>query len=116
MRNIRTIFQAFLVILMLVLVSPAVLAKGSELEFKATIADIDQQTEGDSKVVVSLFSDSSDFDLTIIVDVNTKIESNGNLIDLSDLEVGNYIKVGAFFSDRCGRCDGVRTTGIERKY
>lgn len=99
MKNIPRIFQPFLILLVLVFVSPAVLAKGSELEFKAEIAGINKQAEGDSTVIVSLFSESSDFDITIIVDTNTKIESNGNEIDLSELEIGNYIKVRAFFSD-----------------
>ena len=99
MKKIPRIFQPFLILLVLVFVSPAVLAKGSELEFKATIAEINQPAEGDSTVTVSLFSESSDFDIMIIVDTNTKIESNGNEIDLSELEIGDYIKVSAFFSD-----------------
>lgn len=84
---------------MLVFVSPAVLAKGSELKFKAAIAEINQRAEGVSTVIVSLFSESTDFDITVIVDANTKIESNGNEIDLSELEIGGYIKVSAFFSE-----------------
>lgn len=99
MKNFRTLLQPCLVILILVLVSSTVLAKGSELEFKAAIAEINQPAEGDSTVIVSLFTGSSGFDLPIIIDLNTKIESNGNVIDLSELEIGDYIKVGAFFSD-----------------
>ena len=85
--------------LVLVFVSPAALAKGPKLEFKAAIAEINQPAEGDSTVIVSLFSESTDFDITVIVDANTKIESNGNEIDLSELEIRDYIKVSAFFSD-----------------
>lgn len=99
MKKLSRIFQPFLILLVLVFVSPAVFAKGSELEFSALIAEIDQPAEGDSTVIVSLFSESTDFDITIIVDTNTKIESNGNEIDLSELEIGDYIKVSAFFSD-----------------
>ena len=99
MKNVQRIFQPFLIISVLVFVSTTVFAKGSELEFKAMVAEINQPAEGDSTVTVSLFSDSADFDITIIVDTNTKIESNGNGLDLAELEVGDYIKVSAFFSD-----------------
>ncbi len=99
MKMLPRIFQPFLILLVLFFVSSVVLAKGSELEFKAAIAAINQPAEGDSTVIVSLFSESSDFDITIIVDTNTKIESNGNEINLSELEIGDYIKVSAFFSD-----------------
>lgn len=99
MKKLQRIFQPFLIILVLVFVSTAVFAKGSELEFKAAIAEINQPAEGDSTVTVSLFSESTDFDITIIIDTNTKIESNSNEIDLSELEIGDYIKVSAFFSD-----------------
>lgn len=99
MKNHQKVSQRFLIVLVLMLVAPTVFSKGSELEFKAAIAGINQVAEGDSTVIVSLFSESSDFDLTIIVDANTKIEFNGNEIDLSELEIGDYIKVSAFFSD-----------------
>lgn len=99
MKNYLKVLKRFLIVLILMLAAPTVLAKGSELEFKAAIAGINLAAEGDSTVIVSLFSESSDFDLAIIVDANTKIESNGNEIDLSELEIGDYIKVGAFFTD-----------------
>lgn len=63
MTNIPKIFQLFLIILVLVFISSAVFAKGSELEFKAAIAEINQPAEGDSTVTVSLFSESTDFDI-----------------------------------------------------
>lgn len=55
--------------------------KGSEFGFKATTTEIIQPAKGDSTVIVSLFSESTDFDITVIVDANMKIESNGNEID-----------------------------------
>ncbi len=80
---------------MLVFVSPVVFAKSSEFEFefKATIAEISRPAKDDSTVIVSLFSESTDFDIVVIVDANAKIESSGNEIDLSELEhaVANMI-------------------------
>ncbi len=78
--------------------SSVVFAKGSELGFRATVAEVNQSPEGDSSVTVSVFSDSTGFDFTILVNTNTKIESSGNPIALSDLEIGDFIRVRAFFS------------------
>ena len=58
-------------ILMLVLVSHPVVAEDQELKFKATIVGISQQIGNDSAIIASLFTDSSNFDFTITVDVDT---------------------------------------------
>ena len=97
MENIQLILQLVVVMLLLALFSSLALAKDSELEFKAAIAEINQSVEGNSQVIVSLLSNSSDFDIPLIVNRNTKIESNGHKIELVDLEVGDYVAVRAFF-------------------
>ncbi len=97
MENIQLILQLVVVMLLLALFSSLTLAKDSELEFKAAIAEINQSVEGNSQVIVSLLSSSSDFDIPLIVNRNTKIESNGFKIELVDLEVGDYVAVRAFF-------------------
>ncbi len=98
MNNTKSIFQFILAVLLLSLVSSVVFAKGSELGFRATVAEVNQSPEGDSSVTVSVFSDSTGFDFTILVNANTKIESSGNPIALSELEIGDFIRVRAFFS------------------
>jgi uncharacterized protein DUF5666 len=98
MKSTKSIFQFVLAILLLSLVSSVAFAKGSELGFRATVAEISKSTEGDSTVTVSVFSDSTGFDFAILVNGNTKIESNGNPIALSELEIGDFIRVRAFFS------------------
>jgi hypothetical protein len=97
MENIQLVFQLFVVMLLLAFFSSLTLAKDSELKFRAAIAEINQPVEGDSRVIVSLLSGSSDFDILLIVNTDTKIESNGYKIELSELEAGDYVKVRAFF-------------------
>ncbi len=97
MENIQLILQLVIVMLLLALFSSLALAKDSGLEFKAAIAEINPSVEGNSQVIVSLLSSSSDFDIPLIVNRNTKIESNGYKIELVDLEVGDYVAVRAFF-------------------
>ncbi len=98
MKNILCAMKWFLTAIVLVSLSSTVFAKGSELEFRATVAEINQVVDGDSILTISVFSDSSDFDFAILVTSSTKIESSGNSIALSELEIGEYIRVRAFFS------------------
>lgn len=84
--------------LLLTLVSSPVFSKDSELKFNATITEINQLETGSSQIIVSLISDSSDFDIPLTINADTKIGSNGHKIDLSELETGDYVKVRAFFS------------------
>jgi len=71
MKNFQTTFQPLLVILTLAIVSP---------------------TEGDNTLIVSSFTTSSDFDITIIADANTKIESNGNTIEYTPRSIPTFNK------------------------
>ena len=98
MKNIQSIFQLILAMLLLTLVSSPVFSKDSELKFNATITEIKQLETGNSQIIVSLISDSSDFDIPLTINTDTKIGSNGHKIDLSELETGDYVKVRAFFS------------------
>ena len=108
MKNILLATKWLLTALALVSLSCAVFAKGSELEFKATVAEIEQVIDGDSILTISVFSDSTNFNFGILVTDSTKIESNGNSIALSELEIGDYIRVRAFFS-----ADGIVAEDID---
>ncbi len=98
MKNIQSILQLIILMLLLTFVSSPVFSKDSALKFKATITEIEQLATGDSQIIVSLISDSSDFDIPLTINADTKIGSNGQKISLSELETGDYIEVRAFFS------------------
>ena len=98
MKNILSICQLIIVILLLTFVSFPVFSKDSALKFKATITEIEQLATGNSQIIVSLISDSSDFDIPLTINADTKIGSNGHKISLSELETGDYVEVQAFFS------------------
>lgn len=98
MKHLRFTSAFFLLLITLVFSSAAALAKSSELEFRAAVTKIDVPAEGDSIVTVKLFtSHSPDFEMPIIVMGATEIESNGYHIPLSELEVGDIVKVNGFF-------------------
>ncbi|MCH9639275.1 MAG: hypothetical protein K0U40_07245 [Betaproteobacteria bacterium] len=98
MKNIQSILQLIILMLLLTFVSSPVFSKDSALKFKATITEIERLATGDSQIIVSLISDSSDFDIPLTIKADTKIGSNGQKISLSELETGDYIEVRAFFS------------------
>ncbi len=97
MNNYRAIFQLVSLLLVSILCVSVVFAKGSELEFKAAITGINQPADGDGDITVSLFSGSSDFDVSIIITEDTKIELNGDRLVISELAVGDLVKIRAFF-------------------
>jgi len=75
--------------------SGSVLAKGAELKF-------------DSRIVATTIADSNigtvtveftDFEVTLNVNGDTEITSNGGDITLEELEAGDAVRVNAFFSD-----------------
>lgn len=98
MKHLKFTSAFFLLLITLIFSSAAALAKSSELEFRAAVTKIDIPAEGNSIVTVKLFtSHSPDFELPIIVMGATEIESNGYHIPLSELEVGDIVRVNGFF-------------------
>ena len=98
MKYLKFTSAFFLLLITLIFSSASALAKSSELEFRAAVTKIDVPAEGDSIVTVKLFtSHSPDFEVPVIVMGATEIESNGYHIPLSELEVGDIVKVNGFF-------------------
>ena len=99
MRLRRTHLQSMLLSLaffaLTSLVSPAsVFAGGSDVRFRATVVSVDQTSDTEAIVTVRLQS----FNVPIIVNSDTEIESSGDEVGLAGLTAGAFIKISGFFS------------------
>jgi len=81
------------VLLLLMLAAPA-FSKGSDVEFHGTVVKLNLTPGANSTITVHLVG----FDVTVYVNADTDVESHGDENDLSDIQVGDFIKISAFFS------------------
>ena len=87
------------------LVSPAsVSASGSDVRFLAAVVGVVQTSETEAIVIVRLQS----FNVPIIVNDDTEIESSGDEVGLEGLSAGAFIKISGFFSP-----DGITAEEID---
>ena len=95
-----------LALIALILVAPSVpgFAKGSDVRFRATVVSVSQTSETDGTVTVRL----QGFEVPIIVNGDTEIESFGDEVGLAGLTAGVFIKVAGFFSS-----DGITAEEID---
>lgn len=101
MKQVKLVSILLLILMLLIISSTIAMAKSSELEFRGTVMNIAiSNDDGDSIVKVKLItSHSPDFEVPIIVLGATEIESNGYHIPLSEVEVGDIVKINGFFSE-----------------
>ena len=101
MKQVKLISILLSTLIFLIISSAIVMAKSSELEFRGAVTNIAiPDGDGDSTVKVKLItSHSPDFEVPIIVLGATEIESNGYHIPLSELEVGDVVKINGFFGE-----------------
>ncbi|SDY66084.1 DUF5666 domain-containing protein [Nitrosomonas sp. Nm33] len=98
MRHFRFVFALFSMLTILAFSSLALSSESDELEFRATVLAINMPTDGDSTITVRLITENTPpFEGPIVITGATEIESNGFEIPLSELQVGDIIKVEAFF-------------------
>ena len=101
MKQVKLISILLSTLIFLIISSAIVMAKSSELEFRGAVTNIAiPDGDGDSIVKLKLItSHSPDFEVPIIVLGATEIESNGYHIPLSELEVGDVVKINGFFGE-----------------
>ena len=78
------------------LIAPAdeAFGKGSSVRFRATVVRVDQTSDTEATVTVKLQS----FDVGILVNADTEIESHGDEVGIEGLSAGTFVKIAAFFS------------------
>lgn len=101
MKQFKFVSVLLSTLVLFIICSSLLMAKSSELEFRGTVTNIAvPDGDGDSIIKVKLItSHSPDSEVPIIVLGATEIESNGYHIPLSELEVGDVVKINGFFSN-----------------
>ena len=88
----------FLFFISTMLATGKVLAKGSEIKFHSEVIAVEQTTEHAGVVTILV----KGITVGIQVDADTEVVEGGTGIGLTDLAVGSFVKVEAFFSDLGG--------------
>lgn len=90
--NILRLFPGMLICLFY---SSLVFATGSELKFTATVHSIDPSDVDSGVVTISV----QEIEVPIQVNGDTEIEGDGIVLALSDLNIGDRVKVDAYFAE-----------------
>ena len=93
--NSLKLFVAALAATTLLFSTSNLMAKGSDIRFRATVVRVDQTSATEATVTVKLQS----FDVGILVNADTEIESHGDEVGLEGLTAGAFVKIAGFFSD-----------------
>jgi hypothetical protein len=82
-------------IVALLLIPPrSAAAKGSDIRFRATVVRVDETADGGTTVTVRL----QGFDVGILANADTEVESNGDEVGLNGRSAGSFVKIAGFFS------------------
>ena len=82
------------IVALLVIPPPSAAAKGSDIRFRATVVRVDETADGGATVTVRL----QGFDVGILANADTEVESNGDEVGLNGLSAGTFVKIAGFFS------------------
>ena len=78
-----------------VVVSQGVLAKGAELKFESAVKAVSQTDVSEGTVTVVI----NGFDVDLVVNGDTEIHAEGNEVTLDELNIGDAVRVTAFFGE-----------------
>ena len=92
------------IVLMSLMSSVSLVAKGSSVRFRATVVAVEQTSEIEGTVIVRLQS----FNVPVVVNGDTEIESSGDEVGLEGLRAGAFVKISGFFSP-----DGITAEEID---
>lgn len=84
--------------------SASALAKGSDVSFRGTVDSVTQTSDTEATVTIRL----QNFNVEVLVNGDTEIESDGDDVGLAGLTAGTYIKISGFFST-----DGITAEEID---
>jgi Domain of unknown function (DUF5666) len=89
-KDIRVL--GFVLVLLAALVQPA-FSKGSDIQFQGTVSRVDFASPTNSSITLRVMG----FDVVVKVTADTDVDFHGDEAELSDIKVGDFVKVNGFF-------------------
>jgi hypothetical protein len=100
-KDIRVL--GFVLVLFAALVQPA-FSKGSDIQFQGTVSRVDFASPTNSSITLRVMG----FDVVVKVTADTDVDFHGDEAELSDIKVGDFVKVNGFFMN-----SGITATEID---
>src|SRR5262245_49540389 len=69
--------------------------KGSDVQFHGTVSRVDLATAATASITLRVMG----FDVPVRVTTDTEVESHGDDVGLSDVQVGDFVKISGFFAN-----------------
>jgi hypothetical protein len=82
-----------LVVFLVAFVATPAFSKGSDVQFHGTVSRVDLSSAASSFIALRVMG----FDVPVRVTTDTQVESQGDESELSDIRVGDFVKVSGFF-------------------
>src|SRR6266446_4406777 len=86
--------SAVVVVLMALSALPA-FPKGNDVEFHGTVTRVDLANAATASITLRVMG----FDVPVRVTADTDVDSQGDELELSDIKVGDFVKVLGFFAN-----------------
>ncbi len=91
----KHIGTAVLALLLMALASQPGLSKGNDVEFHGTVTKVDLANAATASITLRMMG----FEVPVKVTTDTDVDSQGDEVQLSDIHVGDFVKVVGFFAN-----------------
>src|SRR5262245_11470078 len=88
-------FVIGMVFVLTVLAAPMAFPKGNDVQFHGTVTRVDLANAATASIILRIMG----FEVPVRVTADTEVESEGDELELSDIKVGDFVKVSGFFAN-----------------
>jgi Domain of unknown function (DUF5666) len=96
LKKIRQVsFVVGMAVVLMALVAFPAFPKGNDVQFHGTVTRVDLSNAATASITLRIMG----FDVPVRVTADTEVESEGDDLELSDIKVGDFVKVSGFFAN-----------------